>query len=371
MKVLITGGGGFLGQELCKSLLHPSCPGLRRLGAAPQKIEQVVLFDIPGASFGNLAEDPRVRVETGSIEDPSTLARLIDTPGMSVFHLAGIMSGTGEKDFDLCLRVNFDGTRNVLEACRALKPRRHAGTRNVLEARPGPQDGLVRVVFASSGATFGETDESPVCETTKQVPLNTYGMTKTFGEMLVNDYTRKGFLDGCSARLPTVVVRPGLPNAATTSCFSGVIREPLKGVDVALPVDRNLPHCVSSYRALIRNLRALHDAVFGEVGQAPIDRAATLPSVSITLQSLIEAMHRVVPESQHAKLGHITDAADPFLNRVVGTMACRHMEHTRALALGLEDVPAVDTMIREYIEDFAADCIVGQTTEGVPTNGEN
>lgn len=176
--------------------------------------------------------------------------------------------------------------------------------------------------------------------------------------MLVNDYTRKGFLDGCTARLPTVVVRPGRPNAATTSCFSGVIREPLKGIDVALPVDRHLPHTVSSYRALIRNLRAIHDAVFGELGQAPVDRCLLLPSRTVTLQSLIDGLLRVVPDSQHAKLGRITDAVDPFLSRVVGTMACRAMDHSRALSFGLEDVPDIDTMIREYIQDFAGDCVI-------------
>lgn len=351
MKVLILGGGGFIGQELCKSLLHASSPGLKRAGT-PEKVEKVVLFDMPGANFANLEKDPRVTIETGSIEDPQLMKRLIDTPGMTVFHLAGIMSGAGEKDFDLAMRVNLDGTRNVLEACRALGK--------------GPQGRLVRVVFASSGATFGETDESPVTDTTKQVPLNTYGMTKTMGEMFVNDYTRKCFIDGCSARLPTLIVRAGLPNAATTSCYSGVIREPLNGVDVALPVGRHLLHAVSGSRSLIGNLRALHDAVFGEVGKAPMDRCVNLPSIPITLQSLIDGLHRVVPESEHGKLGRITDAPDEFLNRVVSTMACRDMGHQRALALGLHEVPDVDTIIREYMEDFPAACKVSCSTEAPP-----
>lgn len=359
MKVLITGGAGFLGQELCKSLLRPGDAGLRRcktdgdevVKGDPEVVKEIVLFDMPG-SFDAIASSPacsdaRVRCLTGHIEDAAAVRGIIDTLGMSVFHLAGIMSGQGEKDFDLAMRVNFDGTRHVLDACRA-----QAGGR------------LIRVVFASSGATFGETADCPVSDTTKQVPLNTYGMTKTVGEMLVNDYTRRGFLDGCSARLPTVVVRPGKPNAASTSCYSGIVREPLRGVTSVLPVERTLPHAVSGYRTLVANLRHLHDAAIGKVGAAPVDRAYSLPSIPMTLQGLADAMHRVVPREQHAKLGSIEDKIDPFLSRVVSTMAMKEMDHKRAVALGLEEVPTVDIVVREYMEDFASECIV--TAEPLP-----
>jgi NAD(P)-dependent dehydrogenase (short-subunit alcohol dehydrogenase family) len=350
MKVLILGGAGFLGQELCKSLIRPDSPGLKRRGGSVEAVDQIVLFDMPG-SFDALKaapflQDPRVRIETGRIEYPATLVRLVDTPGMSVFHLAGIMSGQGEKDFDLCMRVNLDGCRNVLEACRA---------------KQAKNNHLVRLVFAASCASFGETTDFPMKDHTKQVPLNTYGMTKSVGEMLVNDYTRKGFLDGCSARLPTVIVRPGAPNAASTGCYSGVAREPLKGMDVALPVGRHLLHAVSSTRTIIANLRALHDADMGAVGQAPVDRAVSLPSTPVTLQVLIDALHRVVPEGQRSKLGKITDAVDPFLNSVVGSMAMKSVDSSRALALGLQEVPDVDTIIREYIDDFSSDCVVSMS----------
>jgi len=308
--------------------------------------EEVVLFDMPGA-FGALGPKqfthPRVKCVEGDIADAEALNNLVDTPGMSVFHLAGIMSGQGEKDFDLCMRVNFDGTRLLLDACRR---------------RSQPGGPLVRFVFASSGATFGETQEMPVSDTTKQVPLNTYGMTKTMGEMLVNDCTRKGFVDGCSARLPTVIVRPGKPNAATTSCFSGVIREPLQGIDVALPVDRSLPHAVSSTRALVANLQALHNSFFGEVGQTPVDRAVCLPSISITLQTLLDGLYRVIAQEQHDRLGRVTDAIDPFLSGVVKNMSMKEVDHSRALALGLQEVPDVDTIIREYMEDHGEACVV-------------
>jgi len=328
------------------------------VGVAMWRQWSKLLFDMPGffdaLKTSPCLQDPRVRIETGSIEDPATLARLVDTPGMTVFHLAGIMSGQGEKDFDLCMRVNLDGCRNVLEACRA---------------RQAEDSRLVRVVFASSCATFGETTDLPVKDHTKQVPLNTYGVTKTVGELLVNDYTRKGFVDGCSARLPTVIVRPGAPNAASTSCFSGVAREPLKGVDVALPVGRHLPHAVTSTRAIIANLKALHDADMGAVGQAPIDRAVSLPSISVTLQVIIDALHRVVPENQRSKLGKITDAVDPFLSGVVESMAMKSVNSSKALALGLQEVPDVDTIIREYIEDFSSDCVVSLTPATVTMQG--
>lgn len=335
-----------MGQELLKIILAPACPGLRRRSgrpdSAPEKIEEVVLFDIQGA-FAPIEKtwpctDPQVKCITGSIEDLATMKKVIDTPGMSVFHLAGIMSGQAEKEFDLCWRVNIEGTRNVLEASRALAP-----------AEGGR---LVRVVFTSSLATFGESKECPLGDFTKQVPMNTYGMSKIVGEMLVNDYTRKGFIDGCTARLPTVIVRPGKPNAGSTSCYSGVIREPLSGLEAVLPLDRNLRHSVSSTRALVANLKALHDADMGAPGQGLVDRAIMLPSRSITLQILIDALYRVVPAEQHSKLGKITDKFDPFLSAVVHSMKCEELYHQRAIEFGLCEAPTIEDTIREYVEDF-------------------
>eukprot|EP00929_Paragymnodinium_shiwhaense_P091992 TRINITY_DN51872_c0_g1_i3.p1 TRINITY_DN51872_c0_g1~~TRINITY_DN51872_c0_g1_i3.p1 ORF type:complete len:622 (-),score=160.08 TRINITY_DN51872_c0_g1_i3:207-2072(-) len=351
MKVLITGGAGFLGQELCKLLLRNDHPGLQRTfegKSIVERVEKIVLFDIPGAfdAFKDAAhcKDPRVECATGSIDDDATMRRLIDTPGMSVFHLAGIMSGQAEKDFDMGMRVNLEGTRVVLEAARVHS---QAGGR------------LVRVVFASSMAIFGETLDCPVSDVTKPVSMNTYGMTKAVGEMFVNDYTRKRFVDGCSARLPTVIIRPGKPNAATTGAFSGVVREPLKGIDVVLPLERTLPHACTSTRMLVANLQRLHDADLGAPGSGLVDRGVMLPSISVTIQMLIDALYRVVPKDWQSKLGKISDKIDPFLNGVVSKMAVKELTHHTAAKHGLLEVPDVDTIVREYIEDHAEDCLAG------------
>jgi len=343
-RVVIIGGFGFLGQELCKALLKAG-------KLAGDEISKIILVDISGPEpRPAFCSDPRVEVQVGSATDEDLCKKLMESSGdsLSVFHLAGIMSGQGEKDFDLALSANLDATRNMLQAAR--------------KAREGVPD-KVRFVFTSTAAAFGETDESPVGDTTKLVPLNTYGMTKACCELLINDFTRKGFLDGRSARLPTVVVRPGIPNAASTSCFSGVVREPLHGVDCALPVGRHLVHAVSSTRAIVGGLQALHDAQWP---MGLVDRAVNLPSISITLQEMIDSLHRVVNSNDHHKLGKITDQIDPFLNKVVAGMACRKMTHERAMKLGLPEPGDLDTIIREFLEDFGELAVVAASSEVAP-----
>lgn len=343
VRTIITGGFGFLGQELCKLLL--------KTGKIDGKtIREVCLFDVfvpdPLPEF---CKDARVVAKSGHIEERSVCQDVVfssmEGEDLSIFHLGGIMSGQGEKDIDLCLRINLDGTRWMLEAARDFKAK----------GNPTP-----RFVFASAGAIYGETEspvtkDSPVHAYTKVTPLNTYGVTKACSELLVNDFTRKGFVDGRSGRLMTVIVRPGKPNAATTSCFSGVIREPLHGVDCALPVDRDLPHTVTSARTVVKNLVILHDVTWPE---GLVDRAVALPSFSVTLGQLVEGLHRVIAPEDHAKLGKITDNPDPFLNKVVRSMATSFVDNSRALSLGLEPSPGVDVIIEEFLEDFGSECVV-------------
>lgn len=341
--MIITGGLGFVGQELCKVLL--------KAGQIDGKeIRELLLFDVaePSPQPG-FCSDPRVVVKSGSFEEMDTCIGIVNAgpsdEELSIFHLGGIMSGQGEQDFDLCMRVNLDGTRNMLEAARQRK----------LKGSP-----ITRFVFASTGALYGETPdpvtkEKPVSHNTKCIPLNTYGVTKACSELLVNDFTRKGFIDGRSARLPTVIVRPGKPNAATTSCYSGVIREPLHGVDCALPVGRDLPHTVTSARSVVKNLVLLHSAVWP---QGLVDRAVSLPGIPITLGELVESLYRVIAPEDHHKLGKVTDSPDSFLNDVVGGMACKFVDHSKALSLGMEEVPDTDTIVREFLEDFGSNCVV-------------
>jgi len=351
VRVVITGGLGFVGQEVCKLLLKSG-----KLGG--KAIRQVLLFDVavpdPRPEF---CSDPRVVTQAGSFEEMSVCVEIVNagTPDedLSIFHFGGIMSGQGEKDFDLCLSVNLDGTRNMLEAARQRK----------LKGSPMP-----RFVFASTAAVYGETSapitlENPASHDTKLTPLNTYGITKACSELLVNDFTRKGFVDGRCARLPTVIVRPGLPNAATTSCFSGVIREPLHGTDCVLPVDRDLPHTVTSARTVVKNMVLLHDAVWPA---GLVDRAVSLPGLPTTLGELVDSMHRVIAPDDHKKLGKVTDNADPFLNEVVKGMACKYVDHSRALSIGLEKTPDTDTIVREFLEDFGGNCVVKAYGNGEP-----
>jgi len=339
MEVVITGGQGFLGQELCRYLLKQD--GLKDGNDNQTAIKSIKLFDLipPKDPATGVNAETRVKCVSGDITKPQVCKALLQGSGpLAVFHLAGVMSGQAEKDFDVGLSVNLDGTRNMLEGCR------HRG-------------GRPKFVFASSMAVFGEAyggAEEPLTDTSKIVPKNTYGMTKACGELFVNDYTRKGFVNGRSARLPTVVVRPGLPNAATTSCYSGVVREPLHGVNVVLPVARNLPHSVTGTRTLIKNLVTLSNVAWPT---GLTDRSATLPSRPATLQDLIDALLAVVPSEEHAKLGVIEDKEDPFLNGVVSSMNS-NMRHDRALQLGMAEVPELSTIVREFIEDFGENVVI-------------
>src|SRR6266446_7705337 len=208
MKIVITGGGGFIGFKLAKALLA-------RGTLAAEKIARLTLVD--QAFPADLPEDPRLATLAGDISDPKFAARAIAADTTSIFHLAAVVSGAAEADFDLGMRVNLQGMRNVLEQARKC-------------ARPP------RLVFASSVAAFGGALPDVLDDSTTPAPQTSYGSQKVIGEYLVADYTRKGFIDGRSLRLPTVVVRPGKPNLAASSFASSIIREPVAGVTVDCPV---------------------------------------------------------------------------------------------------------------------------------------
>ena len=324
MKVVITGGCGFLGQQLARSLLVRG--SLTGPSGNQEEIGSLLLFDAAPPSGPGL-DDKRVDVVLGDITDRGTVFSLCDRDDLSVFHMASVMSGGGEENFDRALAVNVDGSRNVLEALRA---------------RAVP----CRLVFTSSVAVFGgEYVKGTVGDTTKQSPQTTYGSTKAIVELLVNDYTRKGFVDGRAARLPTVIVRPGSPNAAASSFVSSVVREPLHGVDVPVPVPLSTSMAVIGYRTVVEGLIALHEADGDELGA---DRAVQLPSFSVTVEQLIASLQRLVTDRP---LGEVTVELDPAIIRIVETWAA-DTSAQRAVALGLPGDTDAGSIVRAFIEDF-------------------
>jgi D-erythronate 2-dehydrogenase len=325
MKVIITGGGGFLGSQLCQQLLQRGA--LTGPSGVPEPIREIVLLD---AFFPRPPADPRVKQVTGDISDRGTVFSAIGVAaGAAIFHLASMVSGECEERFDDALRVNLDGGRNVFEAARAVP-------------------GLPRVVFASSIACFGgEAMQNPNSDRTKLTPQTTYGMTKAICELLVNDHSRKGHFDGRSARLPTVIIRPGKPNAAASGWASGMFREPLQGETCLLPVRRDQCHPMTGYRTVIESLVALHEAPPERFAD---DRAVGLPAHRVTPQ-LAESVLSEVAQERGLKLGPITDAFDARIQRIVDNWPVA-VDGARATALCLPSPPPLKTIVEQYLEDF-------------------
>jgi nucleoside-diphosphate-sugar epimerase len=327
MKVVITGGTGFVGSLLARKLCELS--RLRGASGKSEEIQEIVLFDmvLPEQRPGGI--DERVRLMAGEIADARMVQSVIDRKDISVFHLASVLSGGGEQDFDLAMRVNLRGNLNVLEAARALG------------SRP-------KVVFASSIAVFGGSGmPKTVGDFTKQTPQTTYGTTKAMGELLVNDYTRKGFIDGRSARLPTIIIRPGKPNKAASSFASGVFREPLSGVECVLPVGEDTIMPVSGYRTIVEGFIKLHEADGEALGD---DRAITFPGINATVADMIKSLKRV---AGNKPLGPIRFEHDPIIERIVASWPTA-LNFDRATALGLPVDDNLDSILRAYIDDYVA-----------------
>ncbi len=328
MKVVITGGAGFIGFRLARRLLDIG--ELTGPGGGKERIDELLLFDVsePGECLEK--DGVAIKAVAGDISDRGTVFGLIDRDDISVFHLASVVSGGGEKDFDLAMRVNLDGGRNVFEALRA-------------------RTTVPRLVIASSIAVFGGTAmPHTVGDGTKQTPQTSYGITKAICELLVNDYTRKGYFDGRSARLPTVIIRPGKPNAAASSFVSGVFREPLNGNDFALPVPADTVMPLLGYRSIVEGFIRLHELDGADLGD---DRAVSFPSHTVTAQDMIDALQRVAGGRD---LGKITFEPDPFITDICKTWP-QDMEFGRATELRLPIDDGLDEIISNYIEDYLQD----------------
>ncbi len=318
MKILITGAAGFLGQQLIDRLLSDGV--IRLAGAEPVPVDGIVGFDqVIGAH-----RDPRLTNVAGDISDAATVEALVDASVGAVFHLAAVVSGTAEADFDLGLRVNLDGTRVLLEALR------HRGERPVL-------------LFSSSIAVFGGDLPEVVDDRTTPTPQGSYGIQKLAGELLVQDYSRKGFVDGRCVRVPTVVVRPGAPNGAASGFASGIIREPLAGLEAVLPVSAQTEMWVASPRAVIDmflHAIGLPEAAWGW------NRMLNLPGLTVSMQTEIEALRRFGGEAAVARIRH---EPDERIMRLVRTWAAR-FDPRRAIGMGFRADPDFDSIVKAYVE---------------------
>ena len=318
MNILVTGGAGFLGRRLASTLLERGSLDGRD---GPRPIERLVLLDRVEAPF----EDERVRCVSGDVADPDLLDSLVDGNTEVIFHLAAVVSGQAEAEFDLGMRVNLDASRALLETCRR---RGHTP----------------RVIFTSSVAVYGGELPAVVQDHTALNPRSSYGAEKAMAELLLAEYTRRGFVDGRALRLPTVSVRPGRPNQAASSFASGIIREPLAGEDAPCPVDPDTRLWLMSPRVAVESL--VHGAELdGEaIGE---NRSLNLTGLSVTVEDMLAALARVAGENV---VKRVRFEPDESVRRIVGGWPAA-WDTTRARALGFPEHTTFEDVIREHIRD--------------------
>jgi nucleoside-diphosphate-sugar epimerase len=318
MTVLITGGSGFLGHRLAETILASGA--LPDHAGRPIPVTRVRLLD---RTPSPLASDARVESIVGDVADEACIRSAIGRDTTSIFHLAAVVSGEAEADFDLGMRVNLDGTRRILDACRALG---HAP----------------KVVFASSVAVYGGEVPETIQEQTRLTPQSSYGTEKAIGELLVNDYSRRGFVDGRALRLPTISVRPGRPNAALSSFASGIIREPLNGQVSICPVGPDTVMWLLSPATMTRAFLVAHGLPAARLGTT---RSIIVPGLSIEVGEMVRALARVAGADVASLVRWEPDAR---VLAIAGTWPGR-FDASRALALGFPVDASFDDIIRQYI----------------------
>jgi nucleoside-diphosphate-sugar epimerase len=320
MRIVITGGAGFLGRRLALRLLERGT--LTDAQGRQREIAQIVLLDVVPAT---LPADPRLTSIAGDLTDASVVERAVTRDTDTVFHMAAVVSGQAEADFDIGMRVNLDATRLLLERCRTL-------------ATPP------KFVFTSSLAVFGGPVPDPVTDDAPVTPQASYGAQKLIGEYLVYDMTRKGFIDGRSLRLPTVTVRPGKPNKAASSFASGIIREPLSGVDAICPVAPATRMWVQSPRAVIENLIIGHEVPATSFAHT---RSVNVPGICVPVADMVAALRKVAGDAVADRVKWIHD---PVIDRIVATWPANFAPKLGP-ALGMKADASFANIVRAYIAD--------------------
>lgn len=314
--IVVTGGAGFLGSRL-----------IRRLLASQGKIGMPIFEEIISVDLVDCpVQDSRVKSVTGDIADSVFAQKIITKGTVAVYHMAAVLSGQSEAEFDVGMRVNIDGTRALLEAARKT------------EETP-------RFIFTSSLAVFGGQMPHIVPETLALLPQSSYGAEKAVGEILVGDYSRKGFVDGRVCRLPTIVVRPGKPNSAASSFASGIIREPLNGIASNNPVPPATRMWLSSPNIAVENL--VH-AICVDAQKLGINRILNLPGLCVSVETMLNSLENVAGKK-------IRDLVTAIPEQRVIDIVCSwpgDFDVQRPLALGFVQDNDFDSIVHQYRDEF-------------------
>ena len=331
MKILITGGGGMLGQKLIA--------GLAKVGSLNgKKIESITVVDAYKQSQALDGFDFKITSKIVDITDRAECDAMIAEKPDVIFHLAAIVSGEAESDFEKGYRVNVDGMRNLFEAIRLIS-----------------NDYCPRVVFTSSVAVYGGPYLEVADDNFILQPATSYGVQKAIGELLLNDYSRRGFFDGVGLRIPTLCVRPGLPNSAASGVFSNIIREPLMGIEATLTAGKDASMIFTSPRSAVGFL--IHAAQMDTSGLGA-RRSLMMPGIYATLGDEIDALRRVAGDKI---VGFIKEEIDPFVQEMLKSWNFPRFEAKRARSLGFTCEDSFDELIKTHIADELGGQIPGLT----------
>ena len=331
MKILITGGGGMLGQKLIA--------GLAKVGSLNgKKIESISVVDAYKQSQALDGFDFKITSKIVDITDRAECDAMISEKPDVIFHLAAIVSGEAESDFEKGYRVNVDGMRNLFEAIRLIS-----------------NDYCPRVVFTSSVAVYGGPYLEVADDNFILQPATSYGVQKAIGELLLNDYSRRGFFDGVGLRIPTLCVRPGLPNSAASGVFSNIIREPLMGIEATLTAGKDASMIFTSPRSAVGFL--IHAAQMDTSGLGA-RRSLMMPGIYATLGDEIDALRRVAGEKI---VGFIKEEIDPFVQEMLKSWNFPKFDAKRARSLGFTCEDSFDELIKTHIADELGGQIPGLT----------